>query len=81
MPSSLPQLHERWCVAQKLLPCGGERRAGLVAHEQRPTELLLEHFDACADGRLPNVKALGSSEEATRRHDFQEGSSQLHVHA
>jgi hypothetical protein len=70
MPSSLPQLHEGRCVTEKLLTSGSERRARLVAHEQGPTELLLEHFDARADGRLPNVKTLGSSEEAAGRHDL-----------
>ena len=45
--------------------------SGLVASSlQRGNLRILEHFDARADGRLPNVKALGSSEEAAGRHDL-----------
>ena len=64
MPGSLPKLHERRGVAEKLLSSGRERRACFVAHEQRPAELLFKRFDASADGRLSDVEALGSSKEA-----------------
>ena len=81
VPRSLPQLHEGRRVTKKLFPGGSQRRSCLIAHEERASKLLLEHFDAGTDGRLAHIEALRGADEAAGRYDFQEGSGEFRVHA
>ena len=71
---------QRRGVALKLPAGRRQRGAGLVAHEQRAAELLLERVNARADGGLADMETLGRGDEIARGHHRQERPGQFGVH-
>ena len=72
--------HQRRGMTLKLPARRRQRGAGLVANEQRATELLLERMNARADSRLADVETLRSGDEIARGHHGQERSGQFGIH-
>src|SRR5680860_542964 len=80
MACAFPQLDEGRCVSEELLAGRCERRAALVADEQRPAQPLFERTHAGADGCLADVKLLSRAHEALRPDDGEKRSCELDVH-
>ena len=80
MTRTLPQLHERWRVTKKLLTSRREGCSAFVSHEQRPSKLLLEGADPCADRRLTDIEPIGSPNETSGRNDLKKGPGELGIH-
>jgi hypothetical protein len=53
----------------------------VVAHEQRPPELLLKKTHTGAHGCLTDIETLRRPDKASCRNDFQEDSGEFGVHA
>src|SRR5680860_1583799 len=80
MACAFPQLDEGRCVSEELLAGRCERRAALVADEQRPAQPLFERTHAGADGCLADVKLLSRAHEALRPDDGEKRSCEFYVH-
>ena len=80
MTRALPQLHERWRVAEKLLTGRRQGCSAFVPNEQRSSELLLEGADPCTNGGLTDVQPLSSPNKTSGRNDLQKGSGEFGVH-
>jgi len=80
MARTLPHLHHHRRVAHELLAGGGQRGAGLVAHEQARADRLFQRAHARADGRLRDVQPLGGAHEAAAGDDVEKGACKGDVH-
>jgi hypothetical protein len=58
----------------------GQRRPGLVAHEQGAAELLFEQVDPGAYRGLADIQPLSRADEISAADDFKECSYDLGVH-
>ncbi|MNT54338.1 hypothetical protein D3C72_1914950 [compost metagenome] len=72
--------HERGCEGVEGEARRGERRAGLVAHEQAAAELFLQCGDSGTDGRLRDEQPRGGIAEVSRRDDRQKRSGKFSIH-
>ena len=79
MTGPLPQLHEHWRVAQKLLASWRQRRSILVTDKKRSTQLLFQRPDAGTDRRLAQVELFGRAHKAACSDDLQKGSCEFDI--
>jgi hypothetical protein len=80
VPCTLPDLDQCRCVAKELVARRGQLRAGLVADEQLPVELILQHANPGTHGGLGDVEVRGSPDEAPCLHNLEEGPGGDDVH-